>query len=143
MVIAIVATSKLLYRRSLTRHFEASLSGSFCLARKFSASRFTAQLVEGGATRMLYGGELCRYLIAASPSPYDQAPRCMAALGNGLHRDVGIKFQKRFRIPEIHEVYRSSEGVAKFDNFIHRKAGAAMVGFAGPVKLYSERKMSP
>ncbi|KAJ4236845.1 hypothetical protein NW757_013297 [Fusarium falciforme] len=93
------------------------------LPRKFSASRFTAQLVKSGATRMLYVGELCRYLVDAPPSPYDQAHRCI----------------KRFRIPEIREVYRSTEGVAKFDNFTHRKAGAGMVGFAGPVKLYSEK----
>lgn len=61
------------------------------------------------------------------------------ALGNGLHRDVWIKFQKRSRIPEIREVYRSTEGVAKFDNFTHRKVRADIVGFARPVKLYSEK----
>ncbi|RSL47215.1 hypothetical protein CEP51_015805, partial [Fusarium floridanum] len=50
----------------------------------------------------------------------------------------GLKFRKRFRIPEIREVYRSTEGVAKFDNFTHRKAGEGIVGFAGPVKLYPD-----
>jgi acyl-CoA synthetase (AMP-forming)/AMP-acid ligase II len=73
-------------------YYSTGLSGSFYLARKFSASRFTAQLVESGATRMLYVGELCRYLVARPPSSFDQAHRCIVTLGNGLRRDVRIKF---------------------------------------------------
>ncbi|KAH7259802.1 hypothetical protein B0J15DRAFT_547446 [Fusarium solani] len=99
-------------------YYSTGLSGSFYLARKFSASRFTAQLVESGATRMLHVGELCRYLVARPPSSFDQAHRCIVTLGN---------------------VYRSTEGITKFDNFTYRKAGAGMISFAGPVKLYSEK----
>ncbi|KAM6524527.1 hypothetical protein FALCPG4_010137 [Fusarium falciforme] len=111
--LVVVSTPFTADAKNAARYPPLRRSGSFCLARKFSASRFTAQLVESGATRMLYVGELCRYLVAAPPSPYDQAHRCIVALGNGLHRDVWIKFQKRFRIPEIREVYHSTEGVAK------------------------------
>ncbi|KAM0331296.1 hypothetical protein ACHAQA_002966 [Verticillium albo-atrum] len=119
-------------------YYSTGVSGSFCLARKFSASRFSAQLVQSGATRMLYVGELCRYLIAAPESPHDRAHKCIAAMGNGLHRDVWLKFTKRFGIPEIREIYRSTEGVAKFDNVTRSTAGAGKVGFAGLLKLYAE-----
>lgn len=87
---------------------------------------------------MLYVGELCRYLIAAPPSPYDKAHKCIVAMGNGLHRDVWLKFTKRFGIPEIREIYRSTEGLAKFDNYTRSASGAGNVGFAGPIKLYAE-----
>ncbi|KAL9950119.1 hypothetical protein ACHAQF_004569, partial [Verticillium nonalfalfae] len=119
-------------------YYSTGLSASFCLSRKFSASRFSAQLVECGATRMLYVGELCRYLIAAPESPYDRAHKCVTAMGNGLHRDVWLQFTKRFGIPEIREIYRSTEGIAKFDNVARTTAAAGMVGFAGPLKLYAE-----
>ncbi|KAM0275041.1 hypothetical protein ACHAQH_007602 [Verticillium albo-atrum] len=119
-------------------YYSTGLSASFCLSRKFSASRFSAQLAQSGATRMLYVGELCRYLIAAPESPYDRAHKCISAMGNGLHRDVWLKFTKRFGIPEIREIYRSTEGIAKFDNIARTTAAAGMVGFAGPLKLYAE-----
>ncbi|KAF3358299.1 hypothetical protein VdG1_02785 [Verticillium dahliae VDG1] len=119
-------------------YYSTGLSASFCLSRKFSASRFSAQLVECGATRMLYVGELCRYLIAAPESPYDRAHKCISATGNGLHRDVWLQFTKRFGIPEIRELYRSTEGIAKYDNVGRTTAAAGMVGFAGPLKLYAE-----
>ena len=87
---------------------------------------------------MLYVGELCRYLLAAAPSPTDRAHKCIVALGNGLHRDVWLKFRDRFGIPEIREVYRSTEGIAKFDNYTKSAAGAGMVGFSGLLRLYAE-----
>jgi len=119
-------------------YYSTGLSGTFCLARRFSASRFSTQLLESRATRMLYVGELCRYLIAAPPSPNDRAHKCIVALGNGLHRDVWLNFTARFGIPEIREVYRSTEGIAKFDNYSRSMEGVGMVGFAGPIKLYAE-----
>lgn len=120
-------------------YYVTGVSGTFCLARKFSASRFSTQLVESRATRMLYVGELCRYLVSAPPSPADRAHKCIVALGNGLNREVWLKLTHRFGIPEIREVYRSTEGIAKFDNTtIRSEGGAGMVGFAGPIKRYAE-----
>ncbi|UPL02350.1 hypothetical protein LCI18_013284 [Fusarium solani-melongenae] len=97
-------------------YYVTGVSGTFCLARKFSASHFSIQLVESRATRMLYVGELW----------------------NGLNREVWLKLTHRFGIPEIREVYRSTEGIAKFDNTtIRSEGGAGMVGFAGPIKRYA------
>jgi acyl-CoA synthetase (AMP-forming)/AMP-acid ligase II len=80
---------------------------------------------------MLYVGELCRYLIATPPSPYDRAHKCIVATGNGLQKDVWIAFKRRFGVPEIREYYRSTEGLAKFDNRNRGTSGAGKVGYSG------------
>lgn len=113
-------------------------SATFCLGRKFSASRFSRDLVASGATRMLYVGELCRYLLKAPPSRHDTLHRCIVASGNGLQRDIWERFKTRFAIPEIREFYRSTEGIAKFDNLGVGPVGAGCVGFAGPVGRWRE-----
>ncbi|KAM5343985.1 hypothetical protein ACJ41O_012522 [Fusarium nematophilum] len=119
-------------------YYSVGLSSTLCLARKFSASRFSSQLVESRATRMLYVGELCRYLLAAPESSTDRAHKCTVAAGNGLQRDVWLSFKRRFGIPEIREVYRSTEGIAKFDNFTTSDADAGAVGRAGLIRSYVE-----
>jgi acyl-CoA synthetase (AMP-forming)/AMP-acid ligase II len=113
-------------------------SGTLCLARKFSTSRFWKDVTESRATRILYVGELCRYLVSAPPSPYDRAHSCIVAAGNGLRGEIWEKFRERFGIPEIREFYRSTEGLAKYDNFGKAAAGAGKLGFAGPVRRYFE-----
>lgn len=112
--------------------YTVGISGTFCLGRKFSASTFSRSLVESKATRMLYVGELCRYLLKAAPSPYDKAHNVIVAHGNGMQGDVWEKFKARFGIPEIREIYRSTEGIAKFDNHGSGAIGAGKVGFHGP-----------
>jgi len=118
--------------------YNIGTSSTFCLARKFSTSRFWKDVAESRATRILYVGELCRYLVSAPPSPYDRAHSCIVAGGNGLRAEIWEKFRERFNIPEIREFYRSSEGVAKFDNFGKAAAGAGKLGFAGPIRRYFE-----
>lgn len=118
--------------------YSVGTSGCFCLSKKFSASKFSQQLVESQATRMQYVGELCRYLLAAPPSPYDKAHSCIVGNGNGLQKDIWERFRERFNIPEIREVYRSTEGVAKFDNFKGGPLSAGKVGFSGPLARYLE-----
>jgi acyl-CoA synthetase (AMP-forming)/AMP-acid ligase II len=119
-------------------YYSVGLSSTFCLSRKFSASGFSKELTISGATRMLYVGELCRYLLAAPISSYDKAHKCIVAAGNGLQRDIWEKFKRRYNIPEVREVYRSTEGIAKFDNFGRSSSGAGMVGYAGPLGRYLE-----
>jgi acyl-CoA synthetase (AMP-forming)/AMP-acid ligase II len=120
-------------------YYSVGSSSTFCLGRKFSASRFARTLTTSGATRLLYVGELCRYLLAAVPSEYDQAHKCIVASGNGLQKDIWEKFRRRYNIPEIREFYRSTEGIAKFDNFSRgAPASAGMVGFSGLLKRYFE-----
>jgi acyl-CoA synthetase (AMP-forming)/AMP-acid ligase II len=113
-------------------------SGTFCLSRKFSSSRFWKEVSESGATRIIYVGELCRYLIAAPPSEWDRKHNCIVANGNGLRAEVWTKFKERFNVPEIREFYRSTEGIGKFDNFGFGDCGKGKIGFAGPLKRYFE-----
>lgn len=87
---------------------------------------------------MMYVGELCRYLVSAPPSPFDSAHSCIVASGNGLRGEIWERFRERFGIPEIREFYRSTEGVAKLDNFGTSAAGAGKVGFAGLIRRYLE-----
>lgn len=82
---------------------------------------------------MLYVGELCRYILKAPPSPNDNRHGVIVAAGNGMAGDVWTAFTTRFNIPEIREFYRSSEGMAKFDNFGSGAAMAGRVGFEGPI----------
>lgn len=60
------------------------------------------------------------------------------ATGNGLRGEIWEKFRERFNVPEIREFYRSTEGVAKFDNFGKGACGAGKLGFAGPIRRYME-----
>lgn len=108
-------------------------SGCFCLSRKFSTSKFWKEVSESRATRIIYVGELCRYLIAAPPSPYDRAHQCIVAHGNGLRGEVWVKFKERFNVPEIREFYRSTEGLGRYDNFGFGDWGKGKIGFSGPL----------
>ncbi|KEF51215.1 uncharacterized protein A1O9_12718 [Exophiala aquamarina CBS 119918] len=110
-------------------------SGCFCLGRKFSARGFFKEVHQARATRILYVGELLRFLLATPPGEYDRNHNVTVALGNGLQKDVWIAFQHRFNIPEVREVYRSSEGLVSYEN-IHRRStpGAGKVGYAGLIR---------
>jgi acyl-CoA synthetase (AMP-forming)/AMP-acid ligase II len=114
--------------------YSVGTSGAFCVARKFSASRFWRDVTESRATRMLYVGELCRYLCASPPTPFDRAHRCIVATGNGLQKDVWTAFKKRFGAPEIREYYRSTEGVAKYDNRNRGSSGVGKIGYSGLIR---------
>jgi acyl-CoA synthetase (AMP-forming)/AMP-acid ligase II len=118
--------------------YSIGTSGAFCLSRKFSASRFWKEVGESKSTRIVYVGELCRYLIATPPSPYDKAHSCIVANGNGLRGEVWDKFKTRFGIPEIREFYRSTEGLGRFDNFGSGEWGKGKIGFSGLISRYLE-----
>ena len=112
-------------------------SACFCIGRKFSARGYWKEVSESRATRVLYVGELCRFLLATPPSPYDRKHKVIVAAGNGLQKDVWVAFQKRFGVPEIREFYRSTEGLVKFDNLHHAgRPGAGKVGFLGPLRKH-------
>ncbi|KKK13749.1 putative bifunctional fatty acid transporter and acyl-CoA synthetase [Aspergillus rambellii] len=112
--------------------------GTLCLRRKFSASQFWKDVHDSKSTRILYIGELCRYLLSTSPSPYDQDHTCIVASGNGLRGDIWERFRQRFNVPEVREFYRSTEGIAKFDNLGVGSWGAGKVGFSGPIRRFFE-----
>jgi acyl-CoA synthetase (AMP-forming)/AMP-acid ligase II len=117
------------------------VSGTLCLSRKFSASKFAQELAESNATRLLYVGELLRYALSAPPSSYDKKHNCIVATGNGLQADVWERFQERFGIPEIREIYRSTESVSGFDNMCGGAIGVGKVGFSGLLGRFLEDTM--
>ncbi|KAG4431077.1 hypothetical protein IFR05_013432 [Cadophora sp. M221] len=118
--------------------YACGTSSTLIPVRKFSASRFSQDLRTSSATRMVYVGELCRYLLAAPPSPYDTSHTCTLALGNGLQLDIWERFKTRFNIPHVRELYRSTEGLAQFNNFYGGAAAAGKVGFSGLLGRYLE-----
>jgi fatty-acyl-CoA synthase len=89
---------------------------AMALRRRFSASAFWKDAVRYGATRVVYIGELCRYLLQQPPAPEDDAHSVRFAVGNGLRPDVWKPFQTRFKIPTIREFYGATEGNAVLAN---------------------------
>jgi fatty-acyl-CoA synthase len=84
--------------------------GSVFIRDRFSASRFWDDVCDEGCTIFQYIGELCRYLTQSKPHPREGEHRLRLACGNGLQGDVWLKFQDRFRIPQILEFYAATEG---------------------------------
>ena len=113
--------------------------GTFILARKFSARNFFTDVAASNATRILYVGELCRYLLSTPPSPHDKTHSVLVANGNGLRAEIWEPFKARFGVSEIREFYRSTEGLAKFDNFGSGAAGAGKLAFSGPLRRLLEK----
>jgi len=75
--------------------------GALILKRKFSVHDFWSDVHKYDATMLVYIGELCRYLLNASPSPLDKGHRVRAITGNGLRPEIWREFQARFAIPRI------------------------------------------
>ena len=84
--------------------------GSVVIAEKFSASNFWPDIVRHDCTLFQYIGELCRYLLKAPPSEYENRHRLRLVCGNGLRGDIWEDFQNRFAIPRIVEFYAATEG---------------------------------
>lgn len=84
--------------------------GSVVIAEKFSASNFWPDIVRHDCTLFQYIGELCRYLLKAPPSEYENRHRLRLVCGNGLRGDIWDDFQSRFAIPRILEFYAATEG---------------------------------
>lgn len=89
---------------------------TLALRRKFSASGFWSDAHKFGATRFMYIGELCRYLLNQPRKPDDRTHRIRIAVGNGLRGDIWKSFQDRFAIPLIREFYGATEGNAPMFN---------------------------
>lgn len=117
--------------------YSVAQSGCFCVGRRFSARRFWSEVSECRATRILYVGELARFILATPPGPHDRAHSVLVAGGNGLQKDVWVEFQRRFNVPEVREFYRSTEGLVKFDNIHFRgRPGAGRVGYMGVLRKH-------
>ncbi|GLR87363.1 long-chain-acyl-CoA synthetase [Bradyrhizobium iriomotense] len=84
--------------------------GSVAIADKFSATNFWPDIVRHDCTLFQYIGELCRYLLKAPPSEYENRHRLRLVCGNGLRGDIWEDFQARFALPRILEFYAATEG---------------------------------
>jgi fatty-acyl-CoA synthase len=84
--------------------------GTVVLRERFSASEFWKDVVAERCTLFQYIGELCRYLLAGAPQPWETQHSLRLCCGNGLRADVWEAFRDRFRIPRILEYYAATEG---------------------------------
>jgi fatty-acyl-CoA synthase len=116
--------------------------GSVVLRERFSASRFWDEVVAWDCTLFQYIGELCRYLLAAPPSPAEGRHRLRLVCGNGLSGDIWTPFKDRFAIPRILEFYAATEGnfslynvegepgaIGRIPGFMSHRFPAALVRF--------------
>jgi fatty-acyl-CoA synthase len=97
--------------------------GSVALAEKFSATNFWSDLGRFDCTLFQYIGELCRYLLKAPVSEFENQHRLRLVCGNGLRGDIWEAFQARFAIPRILEFYAATEGNFSLYN-VEGKVGA-------------------
>jgi len=93
---------------------------TLALRRRFSASKFWDDVRRFDATRFVYIGELCRYLLNQPEKENDGEHRVEIITGNGLRPDIWERFQSRFRIPLIREFYGATEGNLPIVNFAGR-----------------------
>jgi fatty-acyl-CoA synthase len=100
-----------------------SAGASVVLVDKFSASLFWEDIARWDCTLFQYIGELCRYLLKAPISRYEDKHRLRLACGNGLRGDIWEAFRARFAIPQILEFYAASEGNFSLYN-VEGKPGA-------------------
>lgn len=100
-----------------------SAGAAVVLSDRFSASTFWHDIVRWDCTLFQYIGELCRYLLRASASEFENRHRLRLACGNGLRGDIWEAFQSRFSIPQILEFYAATEGNFSLYN-VEGKPGA-------------------
>jgi fatty-acyl-CoA synthase len=96
---------------------------SVVLSEKFSTGTFWRDVVRWDCTLFQYIGELCRYLLKAAVSEFENQHKLRLACGNGLRGDVWEAFQSRFSIPQILEFYAATEGNFSLYN-VEGKPGA-------------------
>lgn len=110
---------------------------SAAIRESFSARQFWAEVIRWDCSMFQYIGEFCRYLLQASPGPYDRNHRVRVACGNGMSPDVWEEFKDRFQIPAIFEFYASSEGGLSLFN------AEGKPGSIGRVPPYLMHRLAP
>lgn len=110
------------------------------IGRKFSVSKFWAEVKTSNVTVIQYVGETLRYLLAVPPSPEDKYHNVRMAFGNGLRPDVWKKFKARFGIETIAEVYGATEGVAATWNINRNDFTDGAIGSYGKITELMTRR---
>ncbi len=93
------------------------------LTRKFSASRFWDDCRKYDITGFQYVGEFCRYLLNQPEKPNDRDHKVRIIIGAGLRPELWERFQNRFGIKRIVEIFGSTEGNTALAN-LDNKAGS-------------------
>ncbi|TID19652.1 Major facilitator superfamily domain [Venturia nashicola] len=104
---------------------------TYCIGKKFSASRFWDDIRDSNATAFVYVGETARYLLAAPDTGRDKDHKVRVMFGNGMRPDVWHKFRKRFGIDTVAEFFNSTEGVFGLLNVSRGPFSDAIVGHTG------------
>ena len=94
---------------------------TLALSRRFSAGGFWEEVCRLEATRIVYIGELFRYLVNSPPSAHERAHKVSAVVGAGLRPDIWDAVHERFGIRDIREFYAATEGNATTFNLVNRK----------------------
>ena len=110
--------------------------GCVIVRPKFSATKFWDEAVEFGATKFMYVGELCRFLLSTPPHPKEREHKITWMMGNGLRPEVWPGFVKRFNIPHVIEFYGATEGNVSLINI------NGPVGAVGRVPKYLKSKFN-
>ncbi|XP_034248779.1 long-chain fatty acid transport protein 4-like [Thrips palmi] len=84
---------------------------------KFSASAFIPDCIKYKCTLVQYIGEICRYVLATPEQASDKQHRLRYMIGNGMRTAVWRRFVDRFQVPNVVELYGSTEGNVTFFNF--------------------------
>ncbi|XP_072401319.1 long-chain fatty acid transport protein 4-like isoform X2 [Diabrotica undecimpunctata] len=100
------------------------------IRKKFSASGYFSDCRRYKATVAQYIGEMCRYILAVSPSDKDKNHNIRMIYGNGLRPQIWREFVDRFNIPLVSEFYGATEGNANIVN-IDNTVGA--IGFVSRI----------
>lgn len=111
----------LYHNQALTVAWASAAANGAAIAsrRRFSTSQFFEDCRKHHAKAIVYIGEVPRYLLNAPPSDRDRDHGVRAAVGNGLRPDVWRRFQERFGIEHIFEIYAASEANTIFVNALN------------------------
>ncbi|XP_053963248.1 long-chain fatty acid transport protein 4 [Anastrepha ludens] len=104
---------------------------TIAMRKKFSASNFWKDCIKYDCTVAQYIGELCRYLLSTPPKPEDTQHRLRLMYGNGLRPQIWSQFVSRFNIPNIGEVYGSTEGNSNLANMTNQVGAVGFVPLIG------------
>ncbi len=105
------------------------------LRRRFSATRFWADVRDQGVTAFIYIGELFRYLVNQPACAEERGHRIRVAFGSGLRPEVWDQVEQRFGIHDVVEFYGATEGNVSLINFDGHR------GAVGRIPPYLKRLM--
>jgi acyl-CoA synthetase (AMP-forming)/AMP-acid ligase II len=123
------------------RRLDFTLQLADTISKRFSVTKFWDDVRASESTLFVYVGEICRYLLAAPPSPSDRNHRIRLIYGNGLRPDVWIPFRDRFGIPIIVELFGATEGVIGFINVVRGDFLAGAVAHHGALMRRRTRQL--